>query len=244
MSGTSPRKRKRRPFRRPPGPFRRRQGPFRNPPKRRLNARKRRSRATNCSPTPRRIMRTSPGIRIASPFPPPTILAVLTAAGDVYAFGSNARGQLGVAMGSAVDHSALAQDAWTCAGKRLRRRRRRQGVASASRAPRLTPPSLNADGDAFQWGHGVPGGPRRVDVGVGLVHRDGGGSPAGSRVLQGVTSRATPPEQLIAVAAGATTSLAPHADGAVLAWRMAICRPMFARARHPDQVSNSPSPGR
>ena len=52
-----------------------------------------------------------------------------------------------------------------------------------------------------------------------MVHRDGGGSPGKNFVVhQGVTSRPTP-GRLVAVAAGATTSLALTADGAVLAWR-------------------------
>ena len=169
------------------------------------------------SPTPRRIAGTLKGIRIVAVSAANRHSVVLTAAGDVYAFGSNARGQLGVALGSALDHSHSPKRVDLTGARSIADGggRRCVGVACA----KAHTVALTADGDAFQWGHGVPGGPRRVDVGSGLVHRDGGGSPGrGFVVHQGVTSRATP-GRLVAVAAGATASLALTADGAVLAWR-------------------------
>ena len=180
------------------------------------NARKALASDEPFSPTPRRIAGTLKGIRIVAVAAANRHSVVLTAAGDVYAFGSNARGQLGVALGSAVDHCAFAQAGVDLAGKRSVADgggRRCVGVACA----KAHTVALTADGDAFQWGHGVPGGPRRVDIASGLVHRDGG-TPGRFTVHQGVTSRATP-GRLVAVAAGATTSLALTADGAVLAWR-------------------------
>jgi hypothetical protein len=74
--------------------------------------------------------------------------------------------------------------------------------------------ALTADDGVFQWGHGS-WSPRRVDLVSGLVRRD-----EVFTLHQGVTSKTCRGGGcVVAVAAGAATSLALTSDGAVLRWR-------------------------
>ena len=159
-------------------------------------------------PTPRRVGGALKGIRIVAVAASNRHSAVLSDAGDAYTFGSNAKGQLGISLGSTHQHTHQPRRV-DLSGKDLSRKAC-VGIACA----KAHTVALTADDGVFQWGHGS-WSPRRVDLVSGLVRRD-----EVFTLHQGVTSKTCRGGGcVVAVAAGALTSLALTSDGAVLRWR-------------------------
>lgn len=159
-------------------------------------------------PTPRRVGGALKGIRIVAVAASNRHSAVLSDAGDAYTFGSNAKGQLGISLGSTHQHTHQPRRV-DLSGKDLSRKAC-VGIACA----KAHTVALTADDGVFQWGHGS-WSPRRVDLVSGLVRRD-----EVFTLHQGVTSKTCRGGGcVVAVAAGAATSLALTSDGAVLRWR-------------------------
>ena len=159
-------------------------------------------------PTPRRVGGALKGIRIVAVAASNRHSAVLSDAGDAYTFGSNAKGQLGISLGSTHQHTHQPRRV-DLSGKDLSRKAC-VGIACA----KAHTVALTADDGVFQWGH-RSWSPRRVDLVSGLVRRD-----EVFTLHQGVTSKTCRGGGcVVAVAAGALTSLALTSDGAVLRWR-------------------------